>query len=358
MVLERASGGGRVVVHDLRSGDARQVQFPEPVHAVRLPSQLEPEFQLNLEYSSQVLQVLYSSFATPRSVFEYDMEQGLLRLVWQERVRGLDTSRYATERIQATASDGTAVPISLVYRKPLLRNGQRPMLLYGFGHSGMSAEPSFDSDRLSLLDRGVIFAVAHVRGGGDLGNRWHDGGTGLHKINSITDFIACAAHLQASKYTSADRLAITGASAGGMLVTAAANMRPELFRAVIASVAWVEALMPDSTGGQWKRSLDLPDPNSSEGYRAILAYSPYDNVKAQSYPAMLFTCAEDDPRIPCSQPAKMAARLRAVKTGDQPVLLKADLRGAGHFGASGRYDKLWATAFEYAFLLRAFGISR
>ena len=357
-VLERTDGRGRVVVHDLRTGASRAVRLDEPVHAVRLPSQLEPEFQLNLDYSSTILQLLYSSFAIPRSVIEYDMEQGSSRMVWQERVRGLDTSRYATERVEAAALDGTAVPISLVYRKPLVRDGKRPMLLYGFGHSGMSVEPSFDPDRLSLLERGVVFAVAHIRGGGELGNRWHTGGTGLHKINSITDFIACAERLQELKYTSADRLAITGASAGGMLVAAAANMRPELFRAVVAKVAWVEALMPDSNGRQWKQALDLPDPNTGEGYRAISAYSPYDNVRAQAYPEMLLTCAADDPRVPCTQPAKMVARLRAATTGVRPILLKADLQGAGHFGASDRRDNLLATAFEYAFLLRAFGISR
>jgi oligopeptidase B len=358
VVLERTSGRGRVVVHDLRSGASRAVRLDEPVHAVRLPSQLEPEFQLNLDYSSSNLQLLYSSFAVPRSVIEYDMEQGSIRTVWQERVRGLDTSQYGTEQAHAMARDGTAIPISLVYRKPLVKDGKRPMLLYGFGHSGMSVEPSFDPDRLSLLDRGVVFAVAHVRGGGELGNRWHTGGTGLHKINSITDFVASAEHLQALKYTSADRLAITGASAGGMLVAAAANMRPALFRAVVAKVAWVEALIPDADARQWKRSLDLPDPNTSEGYRAIFAYSPYDNVRAQAYPEMLFTCAADDPRVPCTQPAKMVARLRAATTGVRPVLLKADLQGAGHFGGADRRANLRATAFEYTFLLRALGINR
>jgi oligopeptidase B len=276
----------------------------------------------------------------------------------QEVVGGYDASRYITERIFAQAADGASIPISLVYRKGLARDGTAPLLLYGYGAYGLSSDPRFSSDRLSLLDRGMAFAIAHVRGGGDLGKPWHEAGRLLTKKKSFTDFIACAEHLIQEKYTAAGRLAIEGRSAGGLLMGAVTNMRPDLFTVVLAGVPFVDVIntMLDAslplTIGEYE---EWGNPQEKPYFDYIKSYSPYDNVEPKPYPAMLITGGLNDPRVSYWEPAKWAAKLRASKKDNHVLLLKTNM-GSGHFGASGRYEYLKETAFNYAFLLSALGI--
>jgi oligopeptidase B len=245
------------------------------------------------------------------------------------------------------------VPVSLVYKKGVARDGQAPMLLYGYGSYGISMDPTFSSDRLSLLDRGLIYAIAHIRGGADLGKPWHEEGRILKKKHTFADFIACAEHLIAEQYTSSDRLAIMGGSAGGLLMGAVTNMRPDLFAAVVAKVPFVDALntMLDATlpltVGEYE---EWGDPNEQPYYDYIKSYAPYENVEAKAYPAMLVTAGLNDPRVSYWEPAKWTAKLRALKKDNHALLLKTNM-GSGHFGSSGRYEYIKETAFDYAFIL-------
>ena len=266
----------------------------------------------------------------------------------QQVLGGYDPQQYQSERIFANE-----VPISLVYKKGFVRDGRAPMLLYGYGSYGISIDPSFSSDRLSLLDRGFVYAIAHIRGGMDLGKPWHEAGRLLQKKNTFTDFIACAEKLIAEKYTSPAKLAIMGRSAGGLLMGAVLNLRPDLFAAAVAGVPFVDSLntaldasLP-LTVGEYE---EFGDPNKPEFYNYMKSYAPYENVTAQAYPAMLVTAGLNDPRVSYWEPAKWVAKLRALKTNDRPLLLKTNM-GSGHFGASGRYEYLKETAIEYAFLL-------
>jgi len=266
---------------------------------------------------------------------------------------GYDPQLYQSERIYAAAPDGVEVPISLVYKKGFMRDGRAPMLLYGYGSYGISIEPSFSSDRLSLLDRGFVYAIAHIRGGMDLGKPWHETGRLFKKKNTFTDFIACAEKLIAEKYTSPDRLGIMGRSAGGLLMAGVVNLRPDLFAAVVAGVPFVDSLntaldasLP-LTVGEYE---EFGDPRQKEFYDYMKSYAPYENVTSQAYPAIFVTAGLNDPRVSYWEPAKWVAKLRAVKTGDGLLLLRTNL-GSGHFGASGRYEYLKETAIEYAFLL-------
>jgi oligopeptidase B len=266
---------------------------------------------------------------------------------------GYDPQLYQSERIYASAPDAGEVPISLVYKKGFARDGRAPMLLYGYGSYGISIDPSFSSDRLSLLDRGFVYAIAHIRGGMDLGKPWHEAGRLLKKKSTFTDFIACAEKLIAEKYTSPDRLAIMGRSAGGLLMGAVVNLRPDLFAAVVAGVPFVDSLntaldasLP-LTVGEYE---EFGDPSKPEFYQYMKSYAPYENVTSQAYPAIFVTAGLNDPRVSYWEPAKWVAKLRAHKTNDRPLLLKTNL-GSGHFGASGRYEYLKETAIEYAFLL-------
>jgi oligopeptidase B len=275
-----------------------------------------------------------------------------------EVLGGYDPSQYATERTWARAQDGTMVPVSLVYKKPLVRDGSRPMLLYAYGSYGSSTDPTFSIANLSLLDRGVVYAIAHIRGGQEMGRSWYDQGKMMNKRNTFTDFIAVAEHLVNERFTSRERLGIRGGSAGGLLMGAVANMRPDLFKVVIADVPFVDVIntMLDAsiplTAGEWEQ---WGNPQNEEHYRYMLSYSPYDNVEAKSYPTMLVTTGLNDPRVAYWEPAKWVARLRATKTGDNLLLLRTNM-GAGHGGSSGRYDALRETAFRYAFLLHHLGV--
>jgi oligopeptidase B len=349
---ERDRGLTQIRIHDFASGAQHRVAFDEPVYTCAVGG--------NAEYDTTVVRFSYESLLTPESVYDYDMATRQRELKKRQPVLGgYDRQQYVSERLYARAPDGVEVPISLVYRKGLIRDGSAPALLYGYGAYGLSSDPGFDSNRLSLLDRGFVYAIAHIRGGGDLGKPWHEAGRLLNKRNTFTDFIACAEHLIAQRYTSPRRLAITGGSAGGLLMGAVVNMRPELFAAVVTRVPFVDALNTELdptlplTIGEWE---EWGNPAEEQFYHYIQSYAPYENVRPQAYPAMLVTAGLNDPRVAYWEPAKWVARLRAIKTDQNVLLLKTDM-GAGHFGKSGRYEHLKETAFNYAFLLRTLGVA-
>ncbi len=351
VVYERENGLPKMRIIDLATGNFHYVEFPEPVYTFF--GAANPEFDTN------VVRFTYNSLVTPRSVFDYDMSTRARELKKEYEVRGgYDRALYQSERIFATAADGVKVPISLVYKKGTPLDGSSPLLLYAYGAYGASSDPTFSSNRLSLLDRGVIYAIAHVRGGGEMGRAWYDDGKLLKKKNTFTDYIACAEHLIAAKYTSADRLAAFGGSAGGLLMGAIANMRPDLFRVIFASVPFVDVIntMLDESIPLTVIEFDeWGNPKNKEFYDYMLSYSPYDNVRAQDYPHMLIDAGLNDPRVGYWEPAKFVAKLRALKTDRNDLVLKVEM-GAGHMGATGRYDYLKDIAFEYAFILDHLGI--
>jgi oligopeptidase B len=360
VVWEREAGLRQIRILDLVALDAGAapeacgwlVPFPEPVYTVRPHD--------NLEFDTTVVRFTYTSMVTPASVIDYDMARRRWMVRKQTEVLGgYDPARYRSERRFAVAPDGTRVPISLVYQLPLERpGGPRPLLLTGYGAYGVSYDPSFSSSNLSLLDRGMIVAIAHVRGGEEMGRAWYEGGKLLNKANSFTDFIAAAEYLVAEGFTAPDRLVITGGSAGGLLMGAVTNLRPDLFHAVVAEVPFVDVVntMLDASLPLTVIEYDeWGNPNEPEAYHCIRAYSPYDNIRAQDYPHMLLTAGLNDPRVAYWEPAKFTARLRAVKTDDRRLLLKTNM-GAGHGGASGRWDFLREVAFKHAFVLDVLGV--
>lgn len=348
LVQQRANGLRELRV--LRLGakgglsEEHRVEMPEPTYALVVEE--------NPNFDSPIVRFDYSSLVTPLSVFDYDLEKRTLTLVREKAVIGYDRTKYETRRISARAPDGVEVPISILMPKGAL-GGQAPMMLEGYGAYGISIDASFDPDIFSLVDRGFIYAIAHVRGGGENGRRWKEDGKLAKKVNTFTDFIACAEHLIAERYTSADRLAIYGASAGGLLIGAVLNRRPELFRVAIAEVPFVDVVntMLDAsiplTVIEWE---EWGNPNLAEDYQAIRAYSPYDNVAPRRYPDLLVLAGLNDPRVGYWEPAKWTAKLRAMKQGDNMLLLKTNM-GAGHGGPTGRYHHLEEAAFRFAFLL-------
>ena len=325
---------------------ARYVQFPEPAYSVDLES--------NPQYGTRTLRFRYSSLITPHSIIDYHMDTGEWELVRQDEIpSGYDITQYVSERIYATAPDGKLVPISLVHRRDLVRDGSSPTLLYGYGAYGSVIDADFNSKLLSLLDRGFVFAIGHVRGGSEMGRAWYEDGRLFSKKNSFTDFIACAEHLIREGYTSREKLAITGGSAGGLLVSACLTMRPDLFKAVIAKVAFVDVVttMSDPTIPLTALEYDeWGNPENIEFYKYMMSYSPYDNIRPTEYPHMLITTGLNDPRVAYWEPAKFAAKLREIKTGDNLLLLQTNF-ASGHAGASGRYDSLREVAVDYAFLI-------
>ncbi len=352
-VYERKSGLKQIRVVDINSGAHHYVEFPEPVYTFRARG--------NREFNKKELRFSYTSMITPKSVFDYDMgtkEQTLLKEY--EVLGGYDKKDYTTRRIFATAADGKSIPISIVYRNDYVRDGSRPALLYGYGSYGSSRDPSFDSKILSLLDRGFVYAVAHVRGGGEMGRAWYEDGKLKNKINTFTDFIACAEYLISEKYTNKDQLVIYGGSAGGLLMGAVTNMKPDLFELVIASVPFVDVIntMLDETipltAIEWE---EWGNPKVKEDYEYMVKYSPYDNVVKKDYPNMFIKAGLNDPRVGYWEPAKWTAKLRDLKTDDNLLLLDTKM-GAGHMGASGRYDYLKEKAFEYAIIFSVLGISK
>lgn len=356
VVYERESGLKKIRVINIADQEFHYVDFPEPVYTFQATG--------NPEFDTSLLRFNYTSLITPRSVYDYDMDARSRELLKQyEVLGGYDPADYQSERISAEAPDGTTIPISLVYRKGMVKDGSNPLLLYGYGSYGASielTEPTFSSNRLSLLDRGFIYAIAHIRGGGEMGRYWYEDGKLLHKKNTFTDFIACAAHLIASDYTSRDRLAINGSSAGGLLMGAVTNMRPDLFKVVIAKVPFVDVLntMLDATIPLTVIEYEeWGNPTEKEYYDYIKSYSPYDNVEAKAYPNILITAGLNDPRVQYWEPAKWTAKLRALKTDNNRLLLKTEM-GKGHFGASGRYDYLRDVAFDYAFIIDVLGLKK
>jgi oligopeptidase B len=346
VLIERENGLSHVCVRDVKTGASHRAEMPEPVFSLP-PAE-------NAEFDTDWYRFGYTSLVTPLSHFDYNMKTRRRVLKKQSTVRGgYDASQYKTERLFATASDGARVPISIVYRKPLRRNGKSPLLLYGYGAYGIPMDPEFHSDRLSLLDRGFAFAIAHVRGGEDLGKAWHDAGRLLNKKNSFTDFIACAEHLVANGYTSPSRLMIEGGSAGGLLMGAVLNMRPELFAAAVAKVPFVDvvnSMLDESLPLTVAEYEEWGNPREKKFFDYIRAYAPYENVGPKRYPHLLVTAGLNDPRVQYWEPAKWVAKLRAAKTDHNVLLLKTNM-GAGHFGKSGRYEKWKEIALEYAFLL-------
>jgi oligopeptidase B len=328
---------------------AGEIKFPEPAYSAHP--------HVNRVFDATTFRYAYESLVTPGSVFEYDVATRSSTLLKQLEVPGgFDRTCYASERVLAMAADGVKIPVSVVYRKDS-RTQMNPLYVYGYGSYGYSLPLGFNSNRLSLLDRGVVMAYAHIRGGGDLGKPWHDAGKMLLKRNTFTDFIAVVEHLTAAGYGDAKRVAIEGGSAGGLLMGAVANMRPELFRAVLSHVPFVDVM---NTMLDASLPLTVPeyeewgDPNQESYFRYMVSYSPYDNLRAASYPAMLVKTSLNDSQVMYWEPAKYVAKLRTLKTDGNPLLLVTNMQ-AGHGGASGRYDYLKEIAFDYAFLLRELG---
>jgi oligopeptidase B len=345
VVRGRSGGFAAIEILELATRALRAVDLPETVRTVFANA--------NPEFATDTFRFTYTSLVTPSTVFDLDMRTRERTLLKETEVPGYDRSRYTSELHHATASDGTRIPISLVARVGVPRDGTAPLLLNGYGSYGISIDPTFSAPRLALLDRGVIFAIAHIRGGGELGEAWRTAGHLQHKLNTFTDFIACAEYVVAEKLTASDRLAIQGGSAGGLLMGAVSNMRPDLFRAVVSQVPFVDVVntmlddtLPLTTG----EYLEWGNPNVPEDYAYMLRYSPYDNVRAVAYPATLVKVSVNDSQVPYWEGAKLVAKMRALGTGTQPILLQTNF-GAGHGGPSGRYDYLRDAASVYAFML-------
>jgi oligopeptidase B len=354
VAYERENGLQKMRVTDFKTGQSHYIEFPEPVYSA-FPA-------ANFEYNTTKLRFAYQSFITPSSVFDYDTRTRERTLLKQTEVLGgYDPSQYKSERIYATATDGTRIPISLVYKKDLTLDGKRPLLLQGYGAYGVPSNVTFSSNRLSLINRGVIYAIAHIRGGGEMGEVWHDQGKMMMKRNTFTDFIAAAEHLVAQKYTSSDRLVITGGSAGGLLMGAVLNMRPDLFKVAVVQVPFtdvINTMLDESlplTVGEFQ---EWGNPKIKSEYEYMKSYSPYDNIQAKAYPTILVRTSLNDSQVMYWEPAKYVAKLRAMKTDRNPLLFKIHLGGGGHGGVSGRYDALKDAAFDYAFILTQLGIEK
>jgi oligopeptidase B len=346
-VVEERRGGVPALRVFPRKGAPRAIGFPEPSFI------LNPMH--NAVFDAKVFRFAYESLVTPYSVYDYDVRTGRQTLLKREEVLGgYDPKAYRAERLWATAPDGVKVPISIVTRRDPAPTGPRPMLLQGYGSYGIPEAPYFSSNRLSLLDRGFAIGLAHVRGGGDLGKAWHEAGKMMAKRNTFTDFIACAEFLVREGITASDRLVISGGSAGGLLMGAVTNMRPDLFKAVVTYVPFVDVMntMLDATLPLTvEEYLEWGNPNEPEAYAYMKGYSPYDNLEAKAYPAMLVRSSLNDSQVMYWEPAKYVAKLRALKTDANPLLFKIRLDPGGHGGASGRYDRLREAAFDYAFIL-------
>ena len=349
--LEREEGLPRIVVRRFADGEEHEIAFDEAAYALGISA--------GYEYDTPVLRFTYSSMTTPAQVFDYDMNTRARTLrKTQEIPRGHDPSRYVTRRVMAPAKDGETLPVSLLFKKDTKRDGSAPLLLYGYGAYGVSIPAGFSTNALSLVDRGFVYAIAHVRGGKDKGYRWYKQGKREKKENSFTDFIAAGEFLAAERYTSRGKIVAHGRSAGGMLMGAVANMAPDLFLGIIAEVPFVDVLTTildpslPLTPPEW---AEWGNPIASDAdYKTIAAYSPYDNVEAQAYPHILALAGLTDPNVTYWEPAKWVAKLRAHAEGDRSILLRTNME-AGHGGASGRFERLKETALAYAFALEIAG---
>ena len=345
VVSERENGLTYLRVIDKTTGASHRIATPEPVYSLFLGP--------NFEYATDTLRLSYNSLVTPSSTFAYDVRTRTRTLLKQVEIANYDRTKFESRRVWVVARDGVKVPVALVYRKGTPMDGSAPMLLYAYGSYGASTNPNFSSERLSLLDRGFVYALASIRGGGELGEPWREAGRMMKKMNTFTDFIDVAQSLEKQRYTSADRMMIQGGSAGGLLMGAVVNMRPDLFKAVVAQVPFVDVMntmldptLPLTTA----EYTEWGNPNEKPAYDYMMKYSPYDNVKRQAYPAMLVEVSYNDSQVPYWEGTKFAARIRDMKTDQNPLILKANL-GAGHGGASGRYDRWHEIAFDYAFMV-------
>jgi len=352
-LAERENGLRRLRVRQWDGIQDHIVTMPEPVYA------LQPAGNPN--YDAKTIRFTYQSLVTPPSVFDYELGSRQRTLQKQQQIpSGYDPSQYSSERTFAIAADGERIPVAIVYKKGFRKDGKAPFLLYAYGSYGINSEATFSPARLSLLDRGFGFAVASIRGGSEMGRHWYETGKLLSKKNTFTDFVSAAEHLIAAKYTSPQRLAIMGGSAGGLLMGAVVNLRPELFHTVLALVPFVDVLnsMSDATlpltVGEYE---EWGNPEDKKFYDYMKSYSPYDNVKRAAYPNILATGGLNDPRVPFWEPAKWMAKMRTMKTDKNLLAMKINM-GAGHFGKSGRYAALEETAEQYAFLLMTMGITR
>lgn len=353
VAIEKANGLPKLRVFDIRTAKPDDITFPEVAY--------EASAGQNEEFDTKLFRFDYGSLVTPNSIFDYNVETRERTLKKQQPVLGgYDPKDYQSERIMVKAKDGTMVPVSLVYKRALKKNGPQPMLLYGYGSYGISMPLAFRSARLALLDRGMIYAIAHIRGGGEMGKQWHDNGKMMKKKNSFTDFINVAEYLVDKKYTDPSQLVIQGGSAGGLLMGATTNMRPDLFKAVVSQVPFVDVMntMLDAslplTVGEY---LEWGNPTQKAAYQYMRTYSPYDNLEKKAYPAILVETSLNDSQVMYWEPAKYVAKLRTLKTDANPLLLKTNMDG-GHGGASGRYDYLKDIAYTYSFVLSQVGITK
>jgi len=352
VIYAREGGLPQIRVVDLVSGKSRRITFPEPAYAAYS--------YINHVYDTTDFRYGYQSPITPASVYSYDMENGEATLLKMKEVPGgYDRTKYQVEQIYAIASDGVHVPISVVRLKSAKLDGSGPLYLYGYGSYGVSLDMTFNSNVFSLVDRGVVYAVAHIRGGGEMGKAWHDAGRMMNKKNTFTDFIACAEDLVKRGYGSKDRLVIEGASAGGLLMGAVLNMRPDLFHAALVKVPFVDVMntMLDEslplTVGEFE---EWGNPKEKAAYDYMITYSPYDNIEAKAYPNMLVKTSFNDSQVMYWEPAKYVAKMRATRTDKNVLIFKTNLSPAGHGGASGRYDRLHEAAFDYAYILTQVGL--
>jgi oligopeptidase B len=351
VLVERDKGLLRLRITAFAGGKHHYIAFDEAVYSAHPGA--------NYEYDTREFHFVYESLVTPRSWYLYDLQKRSRTLLKRQPVLGgYDPGEYVSEALTAVAADGTRIPVSVVYRKSLRSNGPQPLLLYGYGSYGIPMDPWFSNARISLLDRGMIYAIAHVRGGGDRGKLWYEAGKLLKKKNTFKDFVSCAESLVRRRYTAPDRLVIQGGSAGGLLMGAVANMRPDLFKAVVAQVPFLDILttmLDDTLPLTIGEYLEWGNPHEKRYYKYMRSYSPYDNLKKASYPAILAETSLNDSQVGYWEAAKCVAKLRSLKTDRNPLLLKTIME-AGHGGASGRYDALKELAFTYAFILDQAGL--
>jgi oligopeptidase B len=349
VVAERSGGLRQLRVTDLGTNATHYIAFPEPAYGV-FPAQ-------NAEFDSKTVRFVYSSLLTPASTFDYDMATRARVLKKRQEVPGYNPSRYEVKRMMVQVRDGARVPVSMLVGKGWTQDGSRPLLLYAYGSYGATTEATFQSPVLSLVDRGFAYAIAHIRGGQEMGRQWYDDGKMMNKKNTFNDFVDVAEHLEREKFTSANMMVANGGSAGGLLMGAIVNMRPDLFRAVVADVPFVDVIntMMDAslplTAQEWQQ---WGDPHNKAQYDYMKTYSPYDNVERKNYPWMLVTSSLNDSQVMYWEPSKWVAKLRAMKTDTNPLYFKINMAG-GHGGSSGRYDRLHETAFRYTFMLDAVG---
>jgi len=350
---ERQNGLSQLVIQDRKTQKKEFLKFDEPTYMIRSMN--------NPEYNTDNFRFAYTSMITPSSQYEQNLVTGKRTLLKQQEVLGgYDKNLYTTERVFATAKDGTKIPVSIVYKKDFEKNGKNPLLLYGYGSYGNSMEATFSSTRLSLLDRGFAFAIAHIRGGQEMGRQWYEDGKMMKKINTFTDFIDAGEFLVKEKYTSSEHLYAQGGSAGGLLMGAVVNMKPELWNGVIAQVPFVDVvntMLDESIPLTTNEYDEWGNPNNKDAYLYMKSYSPYENIQKKNYPNILITTGLHDSQVQYFEPAKWAAKLRDLKTDKNAVLLKTEM-AYGHGGASGRFDYLKDVAWDYAFLLKLEGITK